>query len=92
MNLRKNYDLGLLLLSEHSEQYHFEGGIDKMVFRVANWDSRMAVKRAGDLLSNPKLEDEGSESTNQHEGPKKWSDSKSWMLNPGIYHSLPNSV
>jgi hypothetical protein len=30
----------------------------------------MAVKRAGALLSDPKLEDEGSKSTNQHEGPK----------------------
>jgi hypothetical protein len=31
----------------------------------------MAVKRAAALLSNPKLEDKGSESTNQHEGPRK---------------------
>ena len=30
----------------------------------------MPVKRAGALLSDPKLEDEGSNSTNQHEGPK----------------------
>ena len=31
----------------------------------------MAVKRAGALLCDPKLEDEGSESTNQHEGQRK---------------------
>ena len=37
----------------------------------SDWESRMAVKRAGALLSDPKLEDEGSESTNQHEGPRK---------------------
>jgi hypothetical protein len=34
-----------------------------------DWESRMADKRAAALLSDPKLEDEGSES-NQHEGPR----------------------
>jgi hypothetical protein len=34
-----------------------------------DWESRMADKRAAALLSDPNLEDEGSES-NQHEGPR----------------------
>ena len=67
MNLGKNYYLGLSLLSEHSER---KGNVDKSV-QVTNWENQMAVKRAAALLSNPKLEEEESESTNQHEGPKK---------------------
>ena len=73
MNLGKIYDLGLSLLSNHSKR---EGDVDRILLShqlgpPAIWESRMAVKRAAALLSNPKLEDEGSESTNQHEGPKK---------------------
>ncbi len=73
MNLGKNYDLGLSLLSNHSKR---EGDVDRILLShqlgpPAIWESQMAVKRAAALLSNPKLEDEGSESTSQHEGPKK---------------------
>ncbi len=32
-----------------------------------NWESQMAVKRAAALLSDPKLEDEGSESTSMRD-------------------------
>ena len=32
-----------------------------------NWESRMAVKRAAALLSDPKLEDEGLESTSMRD-------------------------
>ncbi len=32
-----------------------------------NWESQMAVKRAAALLNNPKLEDEGSESTSMRD-------------------------
>ena len=53
-----------------NERDKTEGDVDNSV-RVTNWESHMAVKRAGALLSGPKLEDEGSESTDQHEGPKK---------------------
>ncbi len=73
MNLRKNYDLGLSLLSDHSKR---EGNVNRILLShqlgpPAIWESRMAVIRAAALLSDPKLEDKGSESTNQYEGPKK---------------------
>ena len=57
----------------------------------------MAVKRAGALLSDPKLEDEGSsQQTSTRDQEKMMShvclSRGSELLNPGIYHFLRNIV